>query len=173
MKPSFTIPTISDARQLNVYLKKWQTSIKRLIVNTAQPRVPWNFRLTPQRGSILLAWAKNTDSVTDGYEIVWNTTGDFSQSNNVIPVPSPQQESYLHSIQIQGGTLPTIYYRIRATASGQGGPHTIHSLDSATISGRPLDPSDNVTVPATTYDRGTNDELQAATNRGRYLDPYV
>lgn len=167
------LPTISDPHQLTQQLKVWQQKLGKLVKNGQTPRIPWNFRLTPQRGAILVQWAKNSDGSTDGYEITWTSDGDFSKNVNAIPIPSPLQEAYLHSIQIQGATLPTIYYRIRATGPGQDGAHSIKSLDSATLSAAPLDPSDNVTTPTTTYDQGTNDDLQSFTGGGRYQPDYV
>lgn len=148
-------------------LEVWRKALKPIVKNIRTPSIPWNFTATNKRGGNLLSWNPVTGS--DGYEITRSDNADFSSGTTTITVNNGTQSQYFDAIAIAGATLPTKYYKLKATAGTVNAPHTVKGLDTGIVASTPLDPSDTVTASTSASDTSTSDDTQVYTGRKRYL----
>ena len=154
------LPTITGWSQLLPYLKLQQQSIDPILRRVAQPKVPWNFRVTKKRNGLLLDWS--TVKGADGYELLRSNTADF-ESPVEIPIRNWNQNSYFDSL---GGSATTRYYKIRATAGTLSAPFAVKGPTSGIVTDTSIDSTDTTTQEATTYDTTTDDTIQSDTRHG-------
>jgi hypothetical protein len=168
------IPTITNASDMQAFLKNYQQTLNQSITTSPTPIAPYNFSAKNQRGGILLTWTpivypghatslppSNTSKLSkaDGYEIQRSSTGNFGPGGYItIALRDPTQSSYLDSV---GGAPQTFYYRIRATNGTPSNPYSIHGVFSGVVKQTSIDSSDTVTVPAVVNDTFTNSLTQA------------
>lgn len=151
-------------------LTQWRQALTRTLRRTQTPTVPWNFRITPKRGGLLLEWERVTTIGADGYELVRSDDADFSEATITITVENNLQTAYFDAIALSGAALPTRYYKIRATAGTKDNPRSVKGVLSGIVSAAPLDPSDAATTPTTTYDPVTDDDWQGQSREGPILE---
>ena len=156
--PSRALPTINTREQLLPYLKQWSRSLAPLLRRPTTPQAPWRFRVTNQRGGLLLEW--DTVSEADGYELLKSSTPDLSVPE-IISLNSAQANSYFDPVSGSGaGVTGTRYYKLRATAGTETNPHSVKGLLTGIVSATSIDPADTATAGGTTFDTTTSDDTQ-------------
>lgn len=162
-----SLPPIPPGIDPTGTLEIWRKALKPVVKNIRTPSIPWNFTATNKRGGNLLSW--NPVSGSDGYEVLRSDTADFSSGTTSITVDNGTQSQFFDAIAIQGVTLPTKYYKLRATAGSVSSPHSVKGIYTGIVASTPIDPSDTATASTSTVDTSTTDDTQVYTGKKRYL----
>ena len=162
------LPTIGRSNDIAVYLKKWQTTLNRVLKTANSPKAPWNFTVTNAQGGFQLSWSPVVGS--DGYQILRSSSGDFSNPEAVIIISGQNQSKFFDHILAGAGSLTvTKFYKIRATNGIPHNPQSVLGVLSGIVSHTSLANNDTTTVPTTISDTTTTDKTQIAAGRAKRI----
>lgn len=176
-----SIPTITNAAQMEAMLAVWRHSLGRTLKQASPPPPPLNFTATSVRGGIQLNWgltnpisknnvlgAGTSPTGPDGYQILISQNGSFVDDVQVVQLSDLTQTQYFHPV---GGSPTAFSFKIQSTSGTQASPQSRSGPPTGAIRHVSIDATDTTTKPTIVRDLVTGDAVRATARLGSYTNP--